>query len=250
MKNFAFTLVLFLLALSPLLAATSIHRVLEEDELTLPGFGGGPMESCGWRDRPLKNGDSVRVTVGEQGARRDEPAVSFLFDARAGRLVVADHTERTYSELAMPLKPRVAFPSHARLSEEERKILGSTLEGPVREVPGEGVTTYEGTFISRKRRAAEVSVTCGQGDEAKARTVALLEQAVQQLRSRGSDWISDLRAESCLVLSSRTVTYLPDIQLKRQEKLVKVEEVDASQLVLTPPDGYRKVKYRECPSFP
>lgn len=250
MRAFVATLLLLLMASSPLLATTSIHRVFEEDELTQPTLGFGQTESCGWRDRPLKNGDAIRITAGVRGARRDEPAVSFLFDAREGRLVVADHTERTYSELDMPLKPRVAFPSYARLYEEERKILGATLEGTVREVPGEGVTTYEGTFSSMKRRAFEGSVTCRRGDAASVRNLALLEQAAQQLRVRSPGWLSMLPADQCLLLSIQTVTYLPDIQLKRQEKLVKVEDVDESRLVLTPPDGYRKVKYRECPSFP
>jgi hypothetical protein len=125
--------------------------------------------------------------------------------------------------------------------------MGFSLDGTVREVPGEGgegKVTYEGK-IAATGRTFDASLTCRPATAAEARPVMLLEQAVQQLRG-GNEWISFFPTSQCLILSRKVVAYLPDIKLTTQERLVKVEETDSARLVLTPPEGYRKVPFRAC----
>ncbi|HEX2642423.1 MAG TPA: hypothetical protein VHU81_05495 [Thermoanaerobaculia bacterium] len=246
MKTLTLMALISLAGLSPLCAATSIERVYEAEEFSGPGSDAPPDMGgvCPGLMRELKAGDSIRVLTDERGARRDQPAVSFLLDVRSNQLLVVDHISRTYAELSLPLKLKTVAPFQAALDKEARKIMGFSLEGPVREVPGEGIVTYEGKIASAGR-TSDVSLSCRPVAAAQARPLLLLEAAVQQVRG-GNEWISLLPSNQCLILSRQVVAYLPDIKLTTREKLVKVEETDAAKLVLTPPEGYRKVTFRAC----
>jgi hypothetical protein len=246
MKTLILATMISLTGLSPLCAATSIERVFEAEEFSGAELGMKPVQGgvCPGLMQQLKAGDSIRIVADERGARRDQPAVSFLLDARSDQLLVVDHLSRTYARLSLPLSLKTVAPFLAALDKEARKIMGFTLEGPVREVRGDGTVTYEGK-ISTMGRTFDASLTCRPVTAAEARPLLLLEAAAQQLNG-GNEWISLLPSNQCLILSRQVVTYLPDIKLTTQEKLVKIEEADAARLVLTPPEGYRNVPFRAC----
>jgi hypothetical protein len=250
MRTLALTTLVFLWGLSPLFAATSIERIIEADEFSGLGTGARAASGgvCGGLTQTLKTGDAIRIVADERGARRDERAVSFLLDARSHRMLVVDHTSQTFAELRVPLDQKALFPFKARLDKEARQIMSFSLDGPAKEIQGKGTVTYQGKFTLMGREF-DGNVTCRPTASAGARPLVLLEQAVQQLRGAGNDWVSLLPTKECLILGFETAAHLPEVQVRSREKLVKVEETESAKLVLTAPEGYRKVPYRGCRGF-
>lgn len=223
-------------------AAVSIQRMVEVDDFVGASAAVMPERDCGGLRLP-EAGDTIRITLGEHGARRDEAAVSFLYDSRSGLLFVVDRSRRTFSKIKPPLQDSVFGEARKVLGKDADHYSRLSLEGAVSSASDPQGKTHRATVANGYGYRYDVGVTYAAQETDAARHGAVLEQLVQQLRHSGSDWISVLPAARSPILALEEGRHQPDVKIWYREKFAKLQEVEADAGLLSPPAGYKKVDF-------
>ncbi|MFL6259383.1 MAG: DUF4412 domain-containing protein [Thermoanaerobaculia bacterium] len=176
---------------------------------------------------------------GEKGdrLRRDEGDTSYILRLDRGKLYVVNHSEKTYSELAVPIDAqKIASPPEMRVkaqvtaTEETRKI---------------------GSWNARKYR---VDITSPAGlhldttvwaspDVASHQALTRLAASLAALQPGSADWALKLgQIEGFPVLQEADVT-MGTSHFKTREELAGIETKDAPAGIYDPPAGYTLQPY-------
>jgi hypothetical protein len=184
--------------------------------------------------------EPIRIWIGgEKGdrLRRDEGDTSYILRLDRGKLYVVNHSEKTYSELAVPIDPQ--------------KIAASPEMRVKAQVTATGETKKIGIWNARKYR---VDITSPAGlhldttvwaspDVASHQALTRLAASLAALQPGSADWALKLgQIEGFPVLQEANVT-MGASHFKTREELVGIETKDAPAGAYDPPAGYTAQPY-------
>lgn len=225
-------------------AALRVHRTVQASEIVGATRVGASGQGCGDLARRPPSGGSVVLTVSEQGARRDEPQVSFLLPASREALYVIDHGRGTYSRLRLPLEGDSVFsPLYKVMGEEAAALHEYSPEAGIETREEDDAIIRTATVSNSLGRRFDVEVAYALEEQDPGGHGAFLERSVLALRHDGAEWLSALPATGGLILSLAEARYEPETKARYAENLSKMEDAGVPDGLLDLPEGYREVTF-------
>lgn len=183
--------------------------------------------------------EPIRIWIGAKGdrLRRDEGDSSYVLRLDLGKLYVINHTDKTYSEIPIPI--------------DARKIGASPEMQAKAQVTATGETKKIGSWNARKYK---VDITNPAGlhidttvwaspDVAAHQALTRLAASIAALQPGSADWSLKLgQIEGFPVLQEANVT-MGTSHFKTREELVGIETRDAPAGAYEPPAGYTAQAY-------
>jgi hypothetical protein len=184
--------------------------------------------------------EPIRIWIGgDKGdrLRRDEGDSSYILRLDRGKLYVINHTDRTYSELAVPIDGRkVGAPPEMQVkaqvtATDEKKKIGSW-----------NVRKYRVDITNPAGLRLDTTVWASP-DVASHQALTRLAASIAALQPGSADWSLKLgQIEGFPVLQEADVT-MGTSHFKTREELVAVETKDAPAGTYDPPAGYTVQPY-------
>jgi hypothetical protein len=184
--------------------------------------------------------EPIHIWIGDEKGdrlRRDEGDTSYILRLDRGKLYVVNHSDKTYSELAVPIDAqKIASPPEMRVkaqvaATEETKKIGSWSARKYRV----GITSPAGLRLDTTVWASP--------DVAAHQALTRLAASIAALQPGSADWALKLgQIEGFPVLQEADVT-MGTSHFKTREELVGIETKDAPAGTYDPPAGYTAQPY-------
>ena len=183
--------------------------------------------------------EPIRIWIGEKGdrLRRDEGDSSYILRLDRGKLYVVNHTDKTYSEIALPIDARkVGAPPEMQAKAQV------TATGETKKIGSWNVRKYKVDITNPAGLRIDTTVWASP-DVAAYQALTLLAASIAALQPGSADWSLKLgQIEGFPVLQEAEVT-MGTSHFKTREELVGVETKDAPAGAYDPPAGYAAQAY-------
>jgi hypothetical protein len=184
--------------------------------------------------------EPIRIWIGgEKGdrLRRDEGDSSYVLRLDRGKLYVINHTDKTYSEIPVPIDPRkMGAPPEMQVKAQV------TATGETKKIGSWNVRKYRVDITNPAGLHLDTTVWAS-ADVASHQALTRLAASIAALQPGSADWSVKLaQIEGFPVLQEADVT-MGTSHFKTREELVSVETKDTPAGAYDPPAGYTAQAY-------
>lgn len=224
-----------------------VTRLVEADEFVSPTRVGGAGHACPGRLSKPRSGESVRLSIRPDMARRDEPGLSVIVNRGDQRAYILHHSTSTYSEISIPARIRDLESSHrASMGPAAREFFSYNANGDVRftratvserEVSRRSLSVSSST-LRRRDVAADIAP-----DTMLGKLAFEVESLGQAIRAAGEEWMSLLGNPDGVPLSMSESIHLLESIVTYSEVFSGLETQVLDPRLFGPPEDYARVDH-------
>jgi len=227
-----------------------VTRLVEADEFASAARAGAVHECPGRLAKP-KSGNSVRLSIRPDMARRDEPGLSVIVRRKDQKAYILHHSTRTYSEIRFPARMKDLESSfRASMGAAAGEFFSYSAEGDVRLTKGtisdrevsRRALVVSSSMLRRRDVSADVAHDTMLGEAAFE-----VESLTQAIRAAGEEWMSLLGSPDGIPLSISESIHLPTSVVAYSEVFSSFVTQALDPGLFAPPEDYARVDHvPEC----